>query len=54
MTEISPAAGRIQSPSPTATALKRLRPRCAAPTLYRGLASFQPKCRVQEGRVTDE
>ncbi len=33
-------------PTPVATALRGLCPRCAAPTLYKGLASFQPKCRA--------
>ena len=34
------------APTPLATALRGLCPRCAAPTLYKGLASFQPKCRA--------
>jgi uncharacterized protein (DUF983 family) len=33
-------------PIPAATALRGLCPRCAAPTFYKGLASFQPKCRA--------
>ena len=34
------------APTPAATALRGLCPRCAAPTLYNGFASFQPKCRA--------
>jgi uncharacterized protein (DUF983 family) len=33
-------------PTPAATALRGLCPRCAAASLYKGLASFQPKCRA--------
>jgi uncharacterized protein (DUF983 family) len=33
-------------PTPAATALQGLCPRCAAPTLYKGLAGFQPQCRA--------
>jgi uncharacterized protein (DUF983 family) len=36
----------LPEPTPAATALRGLCPRCAAPTLYKGLASFQPKCRA--------
>ena len=41
-----PAPAPAPAPAPLATALKGLCPRCAVPTLYRGLASFQPKCRA--------
>jgi len=33
-------------PALAATALRGLCPRCAAPSLYKGLASFQPACRA--------
>ena len=33
-------------PNLAATALQGLCPRCAAPTLYKGLAGFQPRCRA--------
>jgi uncharacterized protein (DUF983 family) len=36
----------MTEPSPVATALQGLCPRCASQTLYKGLASFQPKCRA--------
>jgi uncharacterized protein (DUF983 family) len=36
----------LPEPTAAATALRGLCPRCAAPTLYKGLASFQPKCRA--------
>jgi uncharacterized protein (DUF983 family) len=36
----------VPEPTLAAIALKGLCPRCAAPTLYKGLASFQPRCRV--------
>ncbi|HEX8126807.1 MAG TPA: DUF983 domain-containing protein [Allosphingosinicella sp.] len=34
------------APAPAAVALQGLCPRCSAKTLYRGLASFAPKCRA--------
>ncbi|HEX8222675.1 MAG TPA: DUF983 domain-containing protein [Allosphingosinicella sp.] len=36
----------MKEPSPIHVALRGLCPRCAARTLYRGLASFAPKCRA--------
>ena len=36
----------MKEPSPAAVALRGLCPRCSANTLYRGLASFVPKCRA--------
>lgn len=36
----------MKEPAPTAVALRGLCPRCAAKTLYRGLASFSPQCRA--------
>ncbi|HEX6374184.1 MAG TPA: DUF983 domain-containing protein [Allosphingosinicella sp.] len=36
----------MKEPSPAAVALRGLCPRCAATTLYRGLAGFAPKCRA--------
>ena len=36
----------MKEPSPSAVALRGLCPRCAARTLYRGLAAFAPKCRA--------
>jgi uncharacterized protein (DUF983 family) len=33
-------------PALAATALRGLCPRCAAPSLYQGLAGFQPRCRA--------
>ncbi len=36
----------MREPSPGAVALRGLCPRCAARTLYKGLASFTPKCRA--------
>ena len=36
----------MKEPSPTAVALRGLCPRCAAKTLYRGLAAFSPQCRA--------
>ena len=36
----------MKEPSPPAVALRGLCPRCAAKTLYRGFASFAPKCRA--------
>lgn len=36
----------MNEPAPVATALRGLCPRCAAKSLYRGLASFQPSCRA--------
>jgi uncharacterized protein (DUF983 family) len=36
----------VKEPTPAAVALRGLCPRCAAKTLYRGLASFAPKCRA--------
>jgi uncharacterized protein (DUF983 family) len=37
---------RLEGPAPYVTSLKGLCPRCAAPTLYKGLASFHPQCRA--------
>ena len=44
---LSLAKTRLEGPEPPplAIALRGLCPRCAAKTLYRGLASFAPKCR---------
>ncbi|HEX8466499.1 MAG TPA: DUF983 domain-containing protein [Allosphingosinicella sp.] len=36
----------MTAPRPAVVALRGLCPRCAAKTLYRGLASFAPKCRA--------
>lgn len=36
----------MKEPAPAAVAFRGLCPRCAAKTLYRGLASFAPKCRA--------
>ncbi|HYI40679.1 MAG TPA: DUF983 domain-containing protein [Allosphingosinicella sp.] len=36
----------MKEPSLAAVALRGLCPRCAAKTLYRGLAGFAPKCRA--------
>jgi uncharacterized protein (DUF983 family) len=36
----------VKEPSPGAVALRGLCPRCAAKTLYRGLAGFAPECRA--------
>jgi uncharacterized protein (DUF983 family) len=36
----------VKEPAPGAVALRGLCPRCAAKTLYRGLAGFAPKCRA--------
>ena len=36
----------MKEPTPLAVALRGLCPRCAAKTLYRGLAGFAPKCRA--------
>ncbi len=36
----------MKKPSPTAVALRGQCPRCAAKTLYRGLAAFAPQCRA--------
>ena len=36
----------MKEPAPLPVALRGLCPRCAAKTLYRGLAAFAPKCRV--------
>ncbi|HEX8513697.1 MAG TPA: DUF983 domain-containing protein [Allosphingosinicella sp.] len=36
----------MKEPTPGAVALRGLCPRCAAKTLYQGLASFTPKCRA--------
>jgi uncharacterized protein (DUF983 family) len=36
----------MKEPLPFAVALRGLCPRCAAKTLYRGLAGFAPKCRA--------
>ena len=36
----------MKEPAPAAVALRGLCPRCAAPTLFRGLAAFAPKCRA--------
>ena len=36
----------MTEPAALATALRGLCPRCAAPTLYKGLAGFQPNCRA--------
>lgn len=36
----------MKEPSPGAVALRGLCPRCAAKTLYAGLAGFAPKCRA--------
>src|SRR4051812_11892241 len=34
----------MKEPTPAAVALRGLCPRCAAKTLYKGLAGFAPKC----------
>jgi uncharacterized protein (DUF983 family) len=36
----------VKEPTPAAVALRGLCPRCAAKSLYKGLASFAPKCRA--------
>jgi len=36
----------MKEPTPLAVASRGLCPRCAAKTLYRGLAGFAPKCRA--------
>ena len=36
----------MNEPAPAASALRGLCPRCGAKTLYKGLASFAPKCRA--------
>lgn len=36
----------MKEPTPGAVALRGLCPRCAAKTLYRGLAGFAPNCRA--------
>ncbi len=36
----------MKEPTPAAVALRGLCPRCAARTLYGGLAGFAPKCRA--------
>jgi uncharacterized protein (DUF983 family) len=36
----------MKEPTPVAVALRGLCPRCAAKTLYNGLAGFAPKCRA--------
>jgi uncharacterized protein (DUF983 family) len=36
----------MKEPSPSSVALRGLCPRCAARTLYQGLAGFAPKCRA--------
>ena len=36
----------MKEPTPAAVALRGLCPRCAAKTLYKGLAGFAPKCRA--------
>jgi uncharacterized protein (DUF983 family) len=36
----------MKEPTPAAVSLRGLCPRCAAKTLYRGLASFAPQCRA--------
>ena len=36
----------MKEPAPAAVALRGLCPRCAARTLFRGLAGFAPKCRA--------
>ena len=36
----------MKEPAPGAVALRGLCPRCAAKTLYSGLAGFSPKCRA--------
>ena len=36
----------MKEPTPLAVALRGLCPRCAAKTLYRGLAGFAPQCRA--------
>jgi uncharacterized protein (DUF983 family) len=36
----------MKEPTPGAVALRGLCPRCAAKTLYKGLAGFAPKCRA--------
>jgi len=36
----------MKEPSPAAVALRGLCPRCAARTLYQGLAAFAPQCRA--------
>ena len=36
----------MKEPTPWSVALRGLCPRCAAKTLYEGLASFAPKCRA--------
>ena len=36
----------MKEPAPAEVALRGLCPRCAARTLYRGVASFSPRCRA--------
>ena len=36
----------MKEPTPAAVALRGLCPRCAAKTLYKGLAGFSPQCRA--------
>ena len=36
----------MKEPAPAAVALRGLCPRCAARSLYKGLAGFAPKCRA--------
>jgi uncharacterized protein (DUF983 family) len=36
----------VKEPTPSAVSLRGLCPRCAAKTLYKGLASFAPTCRA--------
>lgn len=36
----------MKGPTPGAVALRGLCPRCAARTLYKGLAAFAPRCRA--------
>jgi uncharacterized protein (DUF983 family) len=47
MTDASdPAPSAGAAPTPVATAVRGLCPRCGARSLYRGLASFQARCRA--------
>jgi uncharacterized protein (DUF983 family) len=36
----------VKEPTPSAVALRGLCPRCAAKSLYKGLAGFAPRCRA--------
>ena len=47
--EVPASAGttnQAAAPNPLQVALRGLCPRCGAKSLYKGLASFQPKCRA--------